>query len=242
MPAAPPVPLQEVNVPHDRPLVPIPFLDGGNPVDVGRRDSYSPVVRPHRDIDSWQQVKSKRDFTAYLQLMSADCETACGGQDPGMPTAQHWTNQSVDGFLWAWVRLLESRINGTDLLHEEAPGRPGWQGLAFQLDTLRTSPPGFDSAPADVVTAPGSVGSARDLRLYAATLATDFARDQRERQAKLSRGEWAGDGGTWAHGTLYNVLDAWAAWLGADSPFHARLEPVTWWSIAHQLSAARIYE
>ncbi len=78
--------------------------------------------------------------------------------------------------------------------------------------------------------------------MYAATLATDFARDQREYQTKISRGNWAGDGGSWAHGTLYNWLDAWAAWVGADSPLHVQLEPVTWRSVALQLSAAKIYE
>lgn len=195
-----------------------------------------------RNIDSWQQVKSWQDFTAYLQRLSADCETACDGQDPRIPAAQRWTNQSVDGFLWAWVRLLQGRLDDTDLLHEEAPGQPGWQGLAFQLDTLRDSPPGFNSAPADSVTEPYQVSSAHDLRLYAATLATDFARDDRETQAKISRGEWAGDGGSWASGTLSQVLESWSAWLAADTPFHAQLEPVTWRSVAHQLSAAQIYE
>ncbi|MFK4066773.1 hypothetical protein [Streptomyces sp. NPDC029674] len=191
------------------------------------------------NIDSWRQVKSRQDFTAYLQRLSADCEAACEGQDPRTPAARRWTNQSVDGFLWAWVRLLGSRLDGTDLL--QAPGRPGWQGLAFQLDTLRTSPPELDSSLAGSVTEPGEVHTAHDLRLYAATLAVDFARDQRETQAKISRGEWAGDGGSWASGTLSQVLESWAAWLGA-TPFHAQLEPVTWRSVAHQLTAAQIYE
>ncbi|MEV7526063.1 hypothetical protein [Streptomyces sp. NPDC091371] len=99
-----------------------------------------------RKIGSWRQVESRQDFTAFLQLLSADCETACDGQSPRTPAALSSTNQSVDGFLWAWVRLLESRLDGADLVYEEAPGRPGWRGLALQLDTLRTSPPGFDSA------------------------------------------------------------------------------------------------
>ncbi|MFF3457069.1 hypothetical protein ACFYXH_22655 [Streptomyces sp. NPDC002730] len=194
-----------------------------------------------RNIDSWQQVESRQDFTAYLQKLAADREKVCKGQDPRSPAAQCWTNQTVDSFLWAWVRLLESRLDGTDLLHEEAPGRPGWQGLAFQLDAVRTTPPGFNSAPADSVTEWDEVDSAHELRMYVAALATDFARDQRDYQAKISRGEWAGDGGSWAHGLLYNVLDAWAAWL-VSSTLHAQLEPVTWRSVALQLSAAQIYE
>ncbi|MGW6690862.1 hypothetical protein [Streptomyces sp. NPDC054961] len=196
---------------------------------------------PH-PIGSWQQVASRRDFTAYLDQLSAACESACAGQDSRTPPAERWTNQSVDGFLWAWVRLLESRLDGTDLLHEEAPGRPGWQGLAHQLHVLRTSPTGFNGALADAVTDPDEVGSAHDLRLYAATLAVDFARDRRETRARASRGEWAGDGGSWAYGTLWQVLDSWASWLAADSPFHAELEPVTWRSVAQQLSAAQVYE
>ncbi|WP_369213150.1 hypothetical protein [Streptomyces flavofungini] len=193
------------------------------------------------NIGSWRQVKSRPDFTAYLQRLSAECENAGDGQAPGMPAARHWTNRSVDGFLWAWVRLLEGRLDGTDLLYEEAPGRPGWQGLAFQLDTLRTYPPTYDRSLAGTVTEPGEVDSPHDLRLYAATLAVDFARDQRETQAKTSHSEWAGDGGGWASGTLSQILESWAAWLGADVP-HTHVEPVTWRSVAHQLSAAQIYE
>ncbi|MFE7214121.1 hypothetical protein ACFY0A_38010 [Streptomyces sp. NPDC001698] len=76
--------------------------------------------------------------------------------------------------------------------------------------------------------------------MYVATLATDFVRDQREQQTKNA--EWAGDGGSWAHDTLYDWLDSWASWVAADSPLHAQLEPVTWRSVALQLSAVRIYE
>ena len=195
-----------------------------------------------RNIDSWQQVDSRQDFAAYLRFLAFDCEGACGTQDYEAPTAQRWTHQSINGFLWGWVRLLGGRLDGTDLLHEEAPGRPGWRGLAYQLDMARTTPPGFNCALADSGTTSDDVHTAWDLRMYAATLATDSARDQREWQAKIDRGEWASDGGSWAHSTLYDWLDAWAAWVGATSPLHAQLEPVTWRSVALQLSAAKIYE
>ncbi|MEU5381602.1 MULTISPECIES: hypothetical protein [unclassified Streptomyces] len=195
-----------------------------------------------RNICSWQQVESRQDFAAYLHLMAADCERACSSQDPQSPAAQRWIHRSINNFLWGWVRLLGSRLGATDLLHEEAPGRPGWQGLAHQLDIVRRTPPGFNCLLADSGTEPEEVDTAQDLRRYAATLATDFARDQREYQTKISRGNWAGDGGSWAHGTLYNWLDAWAAWVGADSRLHVQLEPVTWRSVALQLSAAKIYE
>ncbi|MEH0416047.1 hypothetical protein [Streptomyces sp. B21-083] len=195
-----------------------------------------------RNIDSWQQVDSRADFAAYLRRLAADCEQACTDQDPHSPAAERWTHRSINTFLWGWVRLLGSRIDGTDLLHEQAPDQPGWPGLAYQLDIVRTTPPAFNCALADSGTTSDEVNTVRDLRMYAATLATDFARDERERQAKISRGEWAGDGGSWAHSTLYDWLDAWAAWVGATSPFHAQLEPVTWRSVALQLSAAKIYE
>lgn len=199
-------------------------------------------MSPPRNIGSWSQVDSRQDFAAYLHLLAADSEQACNGQDPHAPAAQRWTNRTVNDFLWGWVRLLGRRIDGTDLLQEEAPGRPGWRGLAFQLESARTSPPAFNCALADSGTQPHEVDSAIDLRWYAATLATDFTRDQRELRAKIRRGEWAGDGDSWAHSTLYDWLDAWAAWVGTNSPRHTRLEPVTWRSIALQLSAAQIYE
>ena len=187
-------------------------------------------------------MDSRADFAAYLRFLAFDCERACGGQDPEALAALPWTHQSINGFLWGWVRLLGSRTDGTDLLHEETADQPGWRGLAYQLDTVRTTPSGFNCVLADSDTKPEEVDTARDLRMYAATLAIDFARAQQEMQAKIDRGEWAGDGGSWAHSTLYDWLDAWAAWVDADSPRHAQLDPVTWRSIAVQLSVARIYE
>lgn len=194
-----------------------------------------------RNIDSWQQVESRAEFAAYLRFLAFDCERACSGQDSEAPAAQHWAHKSINGFLRGWVRLLGSRIDGTDLPHEEA-GQPGWRGLAYQIDMVRTTPPGFNCVLADSGTKPEEVDTARDLRMYAATLATDFARDQREMQAKIDRGEWAGDGGSWAHSTLYDWLASWAAWVGANTPLHAQLDPVTWRSVAQQLSVARVYE
>lgn len=195
-----------------------------------------------RNIDSWQQVNSRAGFAAYLRFLAFDCEGAGEGKDPGAPSARRWTHQSIDGFLWGWVRLLRSRIDGTDLLQEEAPGRPGWRGLAYQLDRVRTTPPMFNCAFADSGTRPEEVDTVWGLRLYAAALATDFARDQREMRARADRGERIGDGGSWAHSALRDWLGAWAAWVGADSPRHAQLDPVTWRSVAEQLSVARIYE
>jgi hypothetical protein len=199
-------------------------------------------VSAPRSIDSWQQVESRHDFAVYLRFLAFDCEQACSDQDAESQRTRYWAHRTIYGFLWGWGRLLGSRLDGTDLLHEETPGRPGWQGLACQLDTVRTTPPGFNCVYADSDTTPDEVDTPHDLRMYVAALATDFARDQRERQAKIDRGQWAGDGGSWAHSTLYDWLGAWAAWVGVTSPLHARLEPVTWRSVALQLSVARIYE
>ncbi|MER6916491.1 hypothetical protein ABT354_32955 [Streptomyces sp. NPDC000594] len=195
-----------------------------------------------RNLDSWQQVDSRADFSSYLRFLAFDCERAQGGEGSGAPAALDWTHRSIDGFLWGWVRLLGSRADGTDLLHEEAPGRPGWRGLAHQLDRVRTTPPGYNCVLADSGTRHEEVDTPRDLSMYAATLAMDFARDRREMQERAERGAWAGDGGTWAHGTLHDWLASWASWVGADSPRHAQLSPVTWRSVALQLSVARIYE
>ncbi len=187
-------------------------------------------------------MKSRQGFAAYLSFLAVDCEQACSGQDAEPPTVSRWTNRTIDGLLWGWVRLLGGRLDGTDLLHEEAPDRPGWQGLAYQLDTVRTTSPGLNFVLADSGTEPDEVNTPRDLQRYAATLATDFVRDQEEYQAKVDRGQWAGDGGSWAHSNLCDWLGAWAAWVGANSLPHAQLEPVTWRSVALQLSVARIYE
>lgn len=187
-------------------------------------------------------MNSRQDFSAYLQLLSIDCERACSGQGVDESLAQRWINRTISDFLWGWVRVLGKRIDGTDLLGEEAPGRPGWQGLAYQLNAARTSPPAFNCALADSGTQSHEVDSAIDLRWYAASLATDFVGHQREREAAARRNEWAGDGGSWAHSSLYGWLDGWAAWAGANSARHVELEPVTWRSVALQLSAAQGYE
>ncbi|MEU6341529.1 hypothetical protein ABZ883_11350 [Streptomyces sp. NPDC046977] len=199
-------------------------------------------MSPSPTAGSWHHVESRQDFAAYLEHLAADCERACTGRATGELPAGRWTNQSVDRFLRGWARLLGHRINGTDLLHEQAPGRPGWQGLAHQLDAARTATP----APVTVGAVPGitseQVESAEDLRTYVTALAADFDRDRQECLARIRRGGRADDGSGWAHGTLYNWLEAWAAWVGGTSPLHGQLEPVTWRSVALQLSAARIYE
>lgn len=115
----------------------------------------------------------------------------------------------------------------------------------------RTPTPGFNCALADSRTELDEVVSVNDLRMPAATLATDFAREQREIKEKIRRGESKWGGGTWAHGQLDAFLSAWAAWLEDTrlKPLPALMvkhgikrqpvEPVTWQSIAVQLRGAR---
>ncbi|MGV4988356.1 hypothetical protein ACVB8X_13560 [Streptomyces sp. NRAIS4] len=191
---------------------------------------------------SWHEVGSRQEFAAYLGFLADDCERACTGDSTARPAVLPWGNRTIDDFLRGWVRLLGSRAGGGIVVSERAPGEPGWRGLACLVDGARTASPRYDRVLADPATGPDEVDSAEGLRGYAAELALGFRRDERERQARADRGEWAGEGDTWAHSTLYHWLDAWSRWVTAESPLHARLEPVTWHSVALQLGAAQGYE
>nr|WSW60422.1 hypothetical protein OG513_18565 [Streptomyces sp. NBC_00998] len=175
-----------------------------------------------KTVEAWHRVESRADLVAYLLLLSAEDEAARA-------------HRGIDGFLWGWVTVLERHLDGTAALGG------GWRGLACQLYRARTAEPRQDPALAEPPTDEDAVSDAADLRRYVATLAVDFARDRREMHARAARGLWAGDGGSWAHGTPHAWLDSWAAWLAA-TPWAHELEPVTWRSIAEQLSATQIYE
>ncbi|MFE2144907.1 hypothetical protein ACFXA3_24735 [Streptomyces sp. NPDC059456] len=174
------------------------------------------------NIEAWERVESRRDLVAYLLLLSAEDEGARA-------------HRGVDGFLWGWVTVLDRHLDGTAVLDG------GWRGLACQLYRARTSEPRPDAALAEPPTDEDAVSDAARLRRYVATLAVDFARDRQEVRARAARGLWAGDGGSWAHGTARAWFDGWASWL-AETPWAHELEPVGWRSIAEQLGAARIYE
>ncbi|MYW04529.1 hypothetical protein [Streptomyces sp. SID3343] len=209
------------------------------------------------DLEPWQLVHCRADFATYLRFLARDGERARSDPEPDEHTARRLPHTSIDGFLWGWFRLLGSGLDGTDSVYETA-GPLGWRELAHQLDAVRTTPPGFDHESADrgfgpdgdARAAPGShvdiepeqVDTARDLRRYIAVLATDFARDRREHPVSTDPGEAAGADGGWAHGTLSDWLEAWSAWIGDTSPSHGHVDPVTWRSVARQLSAARVYE
>ncbi|MFD3456195.1 hypothetical protein ACFWVC_28960, partial [Streptomyces sp. NPDC058691] len=152
--------------------------------------------------DSWQHVES-RPSAGRTRASTLSCGAGSASSDAGSTAPTCCTNKYRAG-----------RAGG---------------GLAHQLDTARTTPPTFDPVLAGSAVISDDVDSARDLRMYAGALATDFGRDRREVLARISRCEWAHD------------EDAWAAWVN-DTPLTDRLEPVTWRSVALQLSAARIYE
>ncbi|MFE2553206.1 hypothetical protein ACFXGI_32360 [Streptomyces sp. NPDC059355] len=174
------------------------------------------------NVEAWDRVERRPDLVAYLLLLSA--EYAGAG-----------AHRTLDGFLLGWVTVLDRHLDGTAVLGG------GWRGLACQLYRARTAEPHRDTALAEPPTAEDAVSNASDLRRYLATLAVDFARDRQEMRTRAARGLWAGDGGSWAHGTAEAWFDGWAAWL-AVTPYAHELEPVGWRSVAEQLSAARIYE
>jgi hypothetical protein len=77
-----------------------------------------------------------------------------------------------------------------------------------------------------------------DFVAYLQLLAVDFEADERELVERRGAGHFVLEG-RWAHGSVAAVLDAWAAWL---QDTQEDLEPLTWRSLALQLSAARVYE
>ncbi|WP_441249121.1 hypothetical protein [Kitasatospora sp. McL0602] len=195
-----------------------------------------------RSIDSWQQVESRQGFAAHLWFLARDSERACLAPDSRAPAARRWAHRSIDSFLRGWGRVLDGLADGTEPPYGETTGQLGWQGLARQLDTARATPPGSGPVLADPAADSDSISdevtTATELRRYLDALAADFLRDEREQRtlsALTARGGWA-------HHALPSWLGAWSAWVAAESPLHAELEPVTWRSVALQLSAARVYE
>lgn len=91
------------------------------------------------------------------------------------------------------------------------------------------------------------------LRAYLHWLIKDFRLDRAEVAERTRIDKWHNQG-RWAHGILSNWLGAWAAWLDDAylKPLPAMMvklgiqrepvEPMSWRSIAIQLSGARIYE
>ena len=202
-------------------------------------------------VEPWRDVESVQDFVSYLRLLADECARAVGDGD-GDPSAQSWTNRSINDFLWAWSPAVRRLLETVDSAHDH--DQPGWRGLAFQLHLARMTKPGFNCVFADSGLRCDEVDSALHLQMHLAALATGFACEQREIAERTRRGDSALDAGSWVHRRLDAFLHAWAAWLegaclkplpssamksGIERP---PVEPVTWRSIAFQLDAARTYE
>ncbi len=142
----------------------------------------------------------------------------------------------VDDLLLRWAAALP----------DHAP-EPGWQGLADQLLGTLAAPPAGHAEPAALVDEP-AVTTSGELRAWLLVLACDYARDRAWRKARQARGQWAGDGGGWASASPAGFLESWESWLSSTLgttptfPDTPPIEPVTWASVAWQLSAARVYE
>ncbi|KUN01124.1 hypothetical protein AQI95_32110 [Streptomyces yokosukanensis] len=107
-----------------------------------------------------------RDFGAYLDFLAVDCERACGATSAARPAVLAWGNRTVDEFLLGWARLLGPRAGHGIAVPEEAPGEPGWRGLARLVDAARTASPDDDRGPTGSGIARDDVVSAQDLRGY----------------------------------------------------------------------------
>jgi hypothetical protein len=181
----------------------------------------------------WRDVETLEGFATYLKHLVADFQ----GQQPHNP------ERDLEDFFWSWARAVGSGWLGGASAFAVAEGEPGWRCLAFQIHDALTGRPGFNCVWADWGTDWQEVHMQYHLAGFLGGLATSVYRERREMAAKAERGEWTGDGGTWAHLTLSGFLESWAAWLeDANSAFRAQVEPVTWRSIALQLNIARIYE
>lgn len=183
--------------------------------------------------EPWRAVESLDGFAAYLKHLVADLH----GPAPENP------ERDLKDFFWAWARAVNSGWLGGASAFAVAEGEPGWRCLAFQIHDALTGRPGFNCVWADWGTDWQEVHMRYHLAGYLGGLAMSVHHERREMAAKAERGEWTGDGGAWAHLTLSGFLESWAAWLEDANPtLTAHVEPVTWRSIALQLSIARIYK
>ncbi|MBR7833297.1 hypothetical protein KDL01_08470 [Actinospica durhamensis] len=165
-----------------------------------------------------------------------------------------WRNATIPAFLTAFADLIRSSHYCADF--EEGFGPPpmnGWRDLAALLHAARGAVVRGELPTPEPISDHRGVEDAETLRGYIQWLTGDFQNDQADLAMRAAEEPRAREGG-WAHAVIENWLATWSYWLRdwyltclkAASPElkaeqAARLEPVTWTSIAIQLSAARIY-
>ena len=194
-----------------------------------------------------QDVDSADDFVAYLRLLAADAERAEQGTG-------RWLNTTIPDFLSAIDTLLglprDQAARGDSAFVE--PVMTTWRELAVLLHKAANERPVTRLDETDEQADAKAVDSLASLRAYLRWLIEGFRLDTAEVAERTRVNEWH-NSGRWAHGFLSNWLAAWAAWLeGYLGPRPALMvklgierepvEPVSWRSIAIQLSGARIYE
>lgn len=204
------------------------------------------MTRPASAQD-WQDVDSADDFIAYLRLLAADAERAEQGTGS-------WLNTTIPDFLTATDALLgfarDQAAHGNSVFAE--PMMTTWWEFAVLLHNATTEPPAALPDTADKHDDAKTVDSLESLRAYLHWLIEDFRLDTAEVAERTRINKWD-NSGRWAHGFLSNWIGAWAAWLeGHLRPRPALMvkhgiqrepvEPMSWRSIAIQLSGARIYE
>ena len=189
-------------------------------------------------------MESAEDFVSYLLLLSRDAERA---RAKGVP----WRNDTIPEFLTAFGALIRPSHYCADFVEGFGPPpMSSWRDLAALLYAARGAVTRDGTPSAEPISDCGGVEDAEALRGYIRWLADDFEAGQADLAEQAAAGLWAHEG-RWAHSVMENWLETWAAWLRdwyleTSSPElkaerASRLEPVTWASIAHQLSAARIY-
>jgi hypothetical protein len=198
-----------------------------------------------RHVDAWSVVESAEDFVAYLLLLSRNAEQA---REEGTP----WRNDTIPEFLTAFADLIRSSHYCADFIEGFGPpSMNSWRDLAALLHAARGRVARDEQPAPEPISDRADVNDAETLRGYIQWLTDDFQADRADSAERAAAGLWA-HGGRWAHALIENWLGTWSYWLRdwylkISSPElkaerTAQVEPVTWASIARQLSAARIYE
>jgi hypothetical protein len=198
-----------------------------------------------RHVNAWTVVESAEDFASYLLLLSRDAGQA---REKRMP----WRNDTIPEFLAAFGEIIRPSHYCADFVEVFAsPPLNDWRDLAALLFSARGDVTRDEAQPPEPVSDHAGVDDVESLRGFIRWLVDDFRADQADLAKRAAAGSWAHEG-RWAHSVIEKWLETWAAWLNdwhlrasAPEPKAERtecLEPITWASVALQLSAARTHE